>query len=124
MAFGFKSIEHALATVATDIAKGFKFVVKEAPVVEPVVEGITAVLDPPAVAVERAAFSVLGTVLAGVQQAATDTSGAVAAKGLSVSFDQATVADLKAVLATCESALVSLGVLKATTAKAAASAAS
>jgi len=113
MSFGFKSVEHALSTVARDVAKGFAVVVKEAPVVEPVVEGVTAVLDPPALSVERAAFATLGTVLAELQKTGTDASGAVAAKGLSVSFDTATVTDLKGVLATCEGVLQKLGVLPA-----------
>ena len=117
--FGFTSMAHALATVARDTAKSFRYVAKEAPVLEPVVEGVTAVLDPPALVAERAAFSVLGTVLAQIQQASTDTQAAVAAKGLTVTLDQATIADLKDLLETCEGVLVSLGVLKAPSAPAA-----
>jgi hypothetical protein len=89
---------------------------KEAPVLEPIIEGVTAVLDPPAVVVENAAFAVLGTVLNEIQTASSDTKSAIASKGLSVTFDQDVVKDLEAVLATCEQALAKIGVLKAPTA--------
>lgn len=115
MSFGFKSIEHALATVARDIAKGTAFILKEAAITEPVVEGITALLDPPAVVVERAAYSALASILGAVNKANTDATGAVTAKGLNVSLDVEAVADFKAVFALCQQELIALGVIKATT---------
>jgi hypothetical protein len=97
---GITSIEHALATVAHDVVKGShavdtflqRAIVKGA-AAEPVIESLTAMVDPAAVPFERAAFAALGI----VAKAAGAADAAAAAKGLTITLDQQTWADFKAV---------------------------
>jgi hypothetical protein len=98
--FGITSIEHGIATLAHDIVKGAHAVdtflekaavlgVKEAPLIE----NLTAMVDPAAVPFERAAFAALGV----VAKAAGEADAAAAAKGISITLDQQAWAEFKAV---------------------------
>ncbi len=97
---GITSIEHGIATLAHDVVKGAhavnlflqKAVVKGA-AAAPVIESLTAMIDPAAVPFERAAFAALGL----VAKAAGEADAAASAKGLSITLDQQTWADFKAV---------------------------
>ena len=100
MSFGISTIEHGLAVVAGDIVKGAKAVdaflqaaVAKGATAAPVIEGLTAIVDPAAVVYERAAFQALGL----VAKAAADADAATAAKGISISLDQQTWQDFVAV---------------------------
>jgi len=105
----------AFTTVAHDIvagAKAFKAgvlkVVGEAPVIintitsnAPEVEALTSLVFPGAVAIEKAGLDVL-TQVANAVSAAGD---AATSNGLSVSFDQALINDVKALIPVFESFL-------------------
>ncbi|HYO84808.1 MAG TPA: hypothetical protein VES20_25625 [Bryobacteraceae bacterium] len=102
--FGFKSLEHALATAARDVvigARAISTVSAKVQKAEPVIEQITALIDPPAVVVERAAFAAL----AAVAKAANDTSAASAAQGLNIQLDEQMLEDFRQVYATLVKAL-------------------
>jgi hypothetical protein len=95
-----QSVEHAIAILAHDVVKGAKAVdtfLQKASVTAakdaPLVESLTAMVDPAAVPFERAAFTALGLVV----KAAGDADAAAAAKGISITLDQQTWADFKAV---------------------------
>lgn len=109
MSFGFSSLGHVFASIFSDISKGAKAVgnvLTKVEAAEPVIESLTSIVYPPAVLIERAAFSVLGTVAATVHDAGT----AADAGGLNVTLDAATVADIKALIATVKGDLAALGV--------------
>ena len=96
MGFSITSIEHALATVGHDIVKGAKAVdsflqaaAAKGVVAEPIVESLTAVIDPAAVPIERAAFAALGL----LAKAAASADSATAQKGLSIQLDEQTYQD-------------------------------
>jgi hypothetical protein len=92
--FGFQSIEHALAAVAHDTVVGARAVATataKLQKVEPTIEDITALIDPPAVVIERAAFAALGS----LANAAHDTSTSASANGLNISMDAETLNDYK-----------------------------
>lgn len=96
MGFGFGSLEHGLAAVGHDIVVGARAVAAATGKVSdaaPAIEAVTGMLDPPAVIVERAAFSAL----AYVAKAANDTSAVTQDKGLNVQLDEQTIADFKEV---------------------------
>jgi len=111
--FGFASVGHFFASVFHDIHVGLQFVEKKAlPAIEaaaPIIEGITGLIDPPAVILERAAFQALGVVTAAVSSA----DAAAVQNGLNISLDAQAVADFKALIATFEKELTTAGVLKA-----------
>jgi hypothetical protein len=93
--------EHVFAKAAQDVVSAAKFVttsvlpiLKKASADESTVEAISALVDPQAVNIERAAFAVLGTVIKVIE----DAGAAGTAGGLSVSLDAALVADIKAIL--------------------------
>lgn len=109
MGFGFKSIEHAFATIARDIAKGIAVL----QVAEPIVEGVTAILDPPAVVIERGAFAALGKIAGAIHQTAVDGQLVVQAKGLDVHLDEQEAADFLQVWQLLQSGLVDMKVIKA-----------
>jgi hypothetical protein len=97
MTFGFSSIGHLFATVAHDIVKGLKtieHVLANVQASAPQIEAITAIVDPKAADIERAAFAVLGTVAHAVDSADAATS----ANGLNVALDAEFVAAVKAIL--------------------------
>lgn len=94
MGFGFRNIEHAFSYVAQEIVKGAKLAAAATAHVralEPVVEGATAVIDPPAVLIERAAFGLLGHAV----KAANDIGDAAQAKGLNIQLDSESIRDLQ-----------------------------
>ena len=100
MSFGIKTIEHALAVAAQDVVKGAKAadsflqkVAAQGKVAEPVIENLTAMIDPAAVVYERAAFAALGL----VAKAAGAADAATAAKGLLIPLDQEAWADFQEV---------------------------
>lgn len=100
MSFSISSIEHGIATLAHDVVKGAHavdaFLQKAAAkgnAAAPVIESLTAIVDPAAVPFERAAFAALGI----IAKAAGEADSAAAAKGLSVTLDQQSWADFKAV---------------------------
>lgn len=109
MSFGFSSLGHVFATVFHDISKGAKAVgnvLAKVEAAEPVIESLTSVVYPPAVLIERAAFSILGRAAAVVH----DAGPAADASGLNVQLDAQTVADLKDLIATVKGDLAALGV--------------
>lgn len=100
MSFKIANIEHAIATLAHDVVKGAKavdiFIQKAAAAGAknaPLVEQLTAMVDPAAVPFERAAFAALGL----VAKAAGEADSAAAAKGVSITLDQQAWADFKAI---------------------------
>jgi hypothetical protein len=100
MSFKISSIEHGISVLAQDVVKGARavdtFLQKATAIAAknaPMVEELTAMIDPAAVPFERAAFTALGL----VAKAAGDADAATAAKGISITLDQATWADFKAV---------------------------
>ena len=100
MSFNIVSIEHGIAVLAQDAVKGAKAVdtflakaVIKGAAAAPVIESLTAIVDPAAVPFERAAFAALGI----IAKAAGEADSASAAKGLSITLDQQTWADFKAV---------------------------
>jgi hypothetical protein len=102
------SVEHALATAASDTVKVAKFVetsvlpvLKSAQANESMIESVTALISPSAANIERAGFAVLGVVIN-----ALDAAGSAAsANGLNVTLDAQLVADIKAIAAAVKSAL-------------------
>jgi len=97
----FANIQHVYATAAADLVKFGKFVeTKVLPALQKVesdastIEAVTATISPQAANVERAAFSVLGTVIKAVE----DSIAAGNAGGINISLDQTVVADIKAIL--------------------------
>jgi hypothetical protein len=108
--FGFSSIGHAFATVFHDISKGAKAVESALVKVaanEAVIEGITSVVYPPAVLIERAAFATLGKVAAAVH----DAGPMADANGLNIQLDAALVADIRDLIATVKGNLAAVGVM-------------
>jgi len=111
MGFGFSSLGHVFATIFSDISKGAKAVgnaLAKVEAAEPVIEGISAVVYPPAVLIERAAFSILGKAAAAVHDAGAVADGS----GMNITIDAQTVADLKDLIATVRGDLAALGVAK------------
>ena len=92
------SVEHALATAASDTVKVAKFVetsvrpvLKSAQANESTIEAVTSLVSPQAANIDRAGFAVLGVVIN-----ALDAAGAAAgANGLNVTLDAQLVADVK-----------------------------
>ena len=102
------SVEHALATAASDTVKVAKFVetsvlpvLKTVKADESTIEAITSLVSPQAPNIERAGFAVLGVVIN-----ALDAAGAAAgANGLNVTLDAQLVADIKAIAAAVKGAV-------------------
>src|SRR5579864_8308893 len=99
MSFGFKSIGHFFASVGKDLvglakSAGPVLAKVDATVTAnaPVIEAVTALIDPAAVAIEQAAFALFGTAMQAIQAA----DQAALANGLNVQLDVATITDLKA----------------------------
>jgi hypothetical protein len=98
--FSITSIEHGIAALAHDVVKGAHAVdafLQKAAILgaknAPMIESLTAMVDPAAVPFERAAFAALGL----VAKAAGEADAAAAAKGVSITLDQQSWADFKAV---------------------------
>ena len=102
------SVEHSLATAASDTVKAAKFVetsvlpvLKKAQADQSTFEAVTALVSPQAANIERAGFAVLGVVINAI-----DAAGAAAgANGLNVTLDGQLVADIKAIAAAVKGAL-------------------
>lgn len=116
MSFNFANFEHKLAAIAADVVKGAKAVehfiaaaASKGALAEPIVESLTALIDPAAVPLERAAFTALGL----LAKAANDADAAAAGKGLVLTLDETVIADFKALYAV----LVSRGGATASTGK-------
>jgi hypothetical protein len=94
--FGFSSIPHFFATVFKDLHTGLKYaaehVIPAVQKVEPLIEGVTQLIDPPAVVIERAAFTALGHLITPI----STLDSAVQANGLDITLDQQTIADFYA----------------------------
>jgi hypothetical protein len=72
------SVEHALATAASDVVKVAKFVetavlpaLKTAQANQSTIEAITSLVSPQAANIERAGFAVLGVVIKAIDDAGT-----------------------------------------------------
>jgi hypothetical protein len=90
--FSFDSVEHALASVAHDTVVAGRAVALSANKIQkaaPEIEGVTGLIDPSAVVIERAAFAALGS----IAKAANDTAVSASANGLNVPLDEATIKD-------------------------------
>lgn len=114
--FGFQSIAHAFATIAQDVVKVAK---KVGPVAakaaielqkvqgsEQTVEAITALVDPRAVVIERAAYQSLGHLVA----ACNATASAAGGGAVTVSLDAEAIAEYKALGESLKAELASAGV--------------
>lgn len=109
--FSFKSIGHFFATMSSDIVKGARAVggaMAKAGSAEATVEGITALLFPQAVELERGAFALLGM----AAQAVSATGAAAGANGINLTLDAQLVADIKALIPAIEQYSQSVGVQK------------
>jgi hypothetical protein len=105
--FGFNTIEHALASVAHDTVVGARAVASASAKVtkaEPTIEDITALIDPPAAVIERAAFAALGS----LAKAANDTATAATDKGLNVPLDAQTIQEYRQLFKTLVTQLEAL----------------
>jgi len=105
--FGFHTIEHALATVAHDTVVGARAVAASTASIQkiaPTIEEVTALLDPPAAVIERAAFQALGS----LAKAANDTSTAASGKGLNIALDEQTINEYKQLYLTLTAQLKAL----------------
>jgi hypothetical protein len=103
------TVEHKLATAASDIVKAARFIEQHVvPALQkvqadaPTIEAITGLVSPQAVNIERIGFAVLGSVLKAIQ----DAGEAAGASGLSISLDAALVADIKAIAPAIQGAVV------------------
>lgn len=104
----FTSVEHVLATAASDVVKYAHFVeekvlpvLKSVETEESTVEAVTALVSPQAANIERAAFALLGVVV----KALEGLDDAAYAKGLDVKLDSSLVADVKAVAVALKAAV-------------------
>jgi len=102
------SVEHALASAASDVVKVAKFVeqsvlpvLKKAQADAPTIEAVTALVSPQAANIERVGFAVLGVVIKPIDDAGT----AAGANGLSVSLDAQLVADIKSIASVVKGAV-------------------
>lgn len=114
MAISFASVGHAFAAVFHEIAVTAKAVEKILVAIAPTsteVEAITALIPgigAEGVVLERAAYAVLGQVVAAVHSA----GAAATANGLNVQLDQDFINDLNALIAKFKPQLVAAGVIK------------
>ena len=114
-----QSVEHALATAASDTVKGAKFVetsvlpvLKKAQANQSTIESITSLVSPSAANIERAGFAVLGVIINAI-----DAAGAAgSANGLNLTLDAQLVADIKSIAGAVKGA-VAVSATPATPAK-------
>jgi len=102
------SVEHALATAASDTVKVAKFVetsvlpvLKSAQANSSTLEAVTGLVSPQAANIERAGFAVLGVIINAIDAAGV----AAGANGLNVTLDAQLVADVKAIAAAVKGAM-------------------
>ena len=108
--FFITKVEHALAVVAQDIvrfAKAVAPIIQKIQASEPTVEALTSLVDPNAVAAERAAFALLGKVCTAVGH----LGDAAAANGINIQLDAQELADIKALLPALSKLAQAAGVL-------------
>ncbi len=108
MTFSIQSVEHGIAAVASDIVKGAAKIASAIGKVqgaETAVEALTSVIDPSAVAFERAAFASLGVIL----KAVNDAGAAANAGTVNVTLDSAFVADLRGLWPAIQQAAAAAG---------------
>jgi hypothetical protein len=117
MKFGIQSVEHFFARFAKEaviVSKSAGSVLAKvdatAEANKPLIEGLTAAIDPNAVALEDAAYALLGM----AAKAASELSGAADAKGLNLALDQQTVTDIKALVPAIQKYAASKGATKPT----------
>jgi hypothetical protein len=111
MGFGFKNIGHFFSVVAQDIVKGARAsatVLQQVQKAAPEIEGITGLIYPQAVELERGAFALLGMAADAVQKA----GDAAAANGVNLQLDSATIAAIKALIPGIEAYAGSIGAIK------------
>ena len=109
--FSFKNVGHFFATVASDIVKGARAaatVMLQVRKAEPEVEGITALLFPQAVELERGAFALFGL----AAQAVSEAGDAAAVNGLNITLDQQLINDIKALVQAIEQYAKTAGLSK------------
>jgi hypothetical protein len=115
MSFFIVKVEHAIAHTAQAIVHAAKAAVpfiKKAQQNETTIEGITALIDPQAVAIERAAFAVLGKVVAAIddgQKAAAESPSAPYGVRVELASDE--LADLRALASALKAAAVASGII-------------
>jgi hypothetical protein len=95
------TLEHAFAVGAQKIVSEAKMITEKVlPVLKKVassektIEDITAIIDPNAVNIERAAFAGLGVIIKAIE----DAGAAAGENGLNVQLDAALIADIKAII--------------------------
>jgi hypothetical protein len=111
MSFGFTNVAHFFATVAGDIVKGSRAVASVLSKVqgsEAAVEGISSVVYPEAVPIERGAFALLGL----AAHAVSEAGDAASASGLNLQLDSQMVADIKAIIPALEQYAQTIGLMK------------
>jgi hypothetical protein len=94
MAFGFQGFGHFVASVSHDIvtlAKKVMPVAQKLAASEQTVEAVTALIDPQAVVIERAAYAILGKVM----EAAHSTEKALSGGTVSLQFTTEEVKELE-----------------------------
>jgi hypothetical protein len=111
MSFGFQNVAHFFATVAGDIVKGSRAVASVLSKVqgsEAAVEGISSVVYPEAVPIERGAFALLGL----AAHAVSEAGDAASASGLNLQLDSQMVSDIKAIIPALEQYAQTIGLMK------------
>ncbi len=105
------TIEHAFAVGAQKVVAEAKVIelkvlpfLVEVKASEATVEGVTALVAPAAVNIERSAYAVLGVAIKAIEDAAT----AAAAGGVNLTLDAVLVADLKSIIPAVKSAAPSV----------------
>lgn len=88
MSFSFKNLGHYIAVAARDVVKFGTFMQKQ----EPLIEGVTALVYPPAVVLERAGSSALGYIV----DAASKIGDVNSPASITISLTADEVADFKA----------------------------
>jgi hypothetical protein len=93
--------EHAIASAAQKLVSEGKLIeqkvlpaLQKASASATVIEGITSLVDPAAVNVERAAYAGLGVIIKAIQ----DAEAAGASGGVNLTLDAAFVADVKSII--------------------------
>ncbi|MDQ6733048.1 MAG: hypothetical protein M3Z35_02855, partial [Nitrospirota bacterium] len=110
MGFGFRSIEHAFASVARDLVKTaniFSLVASRIEKAAPEIEAITGAIYPPAVLMERAAFGLLGA----AAHTASSIEDASKAHGINIALDEQSIKELQQIATYLKTRVASFGEL-------------
>src|SRR5437016_2759033 len=111
MRFGFKDVGHFFSVMAQDIVKGARAaatVLEKIQGAGPEIEGVTSVIFPQAVEIERGAFALLGIATTAVERAGS----AAAANGVNLQLDAEFVEAIRALIPALESYARSVGAIK------------